>query len=94
MDDGLGAETIGIFGGEFVYPDTFYWSYKDGYLYIDWTYQNEDGSEEHYKLDIYEVKKGDGEFYTTDYQKTADTVSEHWTAVSWESMNLQTFEEE
>lgn len=74
QDDGLGAETTGALFGEMIYPSTFYWSIKDNYLYIDWTSLNEeDGTENHYKLDVYEFEKLDDNSFNVwpymDYKK-------------------------
>ncbi|MBR5060478.1 MAG: hypothetical protein IKX06_06875 [Clostridia bacterium] len=79
QDDGLGAETVGAIGGEWILPETFYWSYKAPYLYIDWTSLNEDGTENHYKLDVFKVTfDGDRSFDTADYLGKPGTASTHW----------------
>ncbi|MBO7677216.1 MAG: lipoprotein [Erysipelotrichaceae bacterium] len=67
QDDGLGAETVGSFNGELIYPDTFTWSFKDDYLYIEWSRSEEYIADNGRDIDVYKVEKGDNEFYITSY---------------------------
>lgn len=63
QDDGWGAETVGTYQGELIYPTYFEWAYKDGLLYIDW-YVTEDSNID---IDAYFVEKGDLNFQMTHY---------------------------
>ena len=67
QDDGLGAETIGAYGGQLIYPDTFTWAFKDDKLYIEWPRDEEYITEYGRDIDVYIIEKGDGQFYATDY---------------------------
>ena len=67
QDDGLGADTIGSYGGQLIYPDTFTWAFKDDMLYIEWPRDEEYIAEYGKDVDVFIVEKGDGEFYASDY---------------------------
>lgn len=77
QDDGTGAETIGSMNGELIYPDYFYWSFKDGQLYIEWARDDEYVAEYGKDIDVYHVEKGDGEFFITHYLDFNGTGREH-----------------
>ena len=77
QDDGLGAETIGAYGGELIYPDTFTWSFKDGMLYIEWPRSDEYIAEYGKDIDAYNVERGDGEFWITSYLDRDGSSRQH-----------------
>ena len=77
QEDGLGAETVGTMNGELIYPDYFYWSFKDGQLYIEWARDEDYVSEYGSDIDVYTVEKGDGEFYITHYLDFDGANKEH-----------------
>ena len=62
-DNGWGAETVGSYMGELIYPTYFQWAFKDDMLYIDW-YVTEDSNID---IDAYVIKKGDLNFQMTHY---------------------------
>ncbi|MBR6406819.1 MAG: hypothetical protein IKS18_11615 [Lachnospiraceae bacterium] len=94
QDDGLGAETIGSMGGEWVYPTTFYWSYKDPYLFIDWTSLDEEGSENHYKLEIFKVTKNENSFDIRDYLEKPGSGTTHYVKAEEQDIRLDYVETE
>ena len=68
-DNGWGAETVGSYMGELIYPTYFQWALKDDLLYIDW-YVTEDSNID---IDAYVIEKGDLNFQMTHYWNTSDT---------------------
>lgn len=68
-DDGWGAETVGTYNGELIYPTYFQWAFKDDLLYIDW-YVTEDSNID---IDAYVIEKGELNFQMTHYWETDDS---------------------
>ena len=62
-DNGWGAESIGTYQGDLIYPTYFKWAYKDDLLYIDW-YVTEDSNID---IDAYVIEKSDLNFNMTHY---------------------------
>lgn len=88
QEDGLGAETVGSIGGEWILPTTFYWSYKAPYLYVDWTSLNEDGTENHYRLDVYKITMNEDSFDAADYLERPGAAATHWVKAPEEAIVL------
>ena len=72
-EDGWGAETVGSYQGELIYPVYFHWACKDDLLFIDW-YVDETSNQ---GPDVYRIERGALDFYRTPYLDRDESNREH-----------------